>query len=313
MSSRSGDSAPSSNRRRDSARAKARQLRVEQKKKDLRNKLILQGSLVVVVVAIVAAVFLVITSTVKPIEPNPRNMMSDGIKIGEELEAVRTGALRPSSEPVPSASNSQSSVLDIRVYTDYLCPVCAEFQKANVEQIKTMVRDGIATIEIHPVANLDRLSKGTKYSTRASNAAACVANFAPDHFFQYNSLLFEHQPEENTKGLDDGTLVALAKEAGVVSTLNDVADCVEERTFQGWAAAATERFTSNPIPNVELQPDEKISPTIYVDGQLYEFTYDIDTGEFDPNEFAKFISKVIGADFVEKSVPSPSPTPSPAP
>lgn len=286
---------------------------MEQKKKDRRNRFILQGGLIVVVVAIVAAVFLVITSTVKPIAPNPRNMMSDGIKIGEELEAVRTGALRPSSEPVPNASNLPSSVLDIRIYADYLCPICGQFEKANAEQIEKMVKDGIATVEFHPVAGLDRLSKGTKYSTRATNAAACVANFSPDRFFQYNALLFERQPEENTKGLDDGTLIELAKESGVVSGLKDISDCVEERTFKSWVAASTDRFVENPIPNVAMQPEKKGTPTIYVNGLLYELTYDVDTGEFDPIEFAKFISKVIGADFVETSVPSPSPTPSPTP
>lgn len=309
----SGESRMSKNQRRDSAREKARQLREEQKKKDRRNKFILQGSLILVVLAIVAVVFVVITSTIKPPAPGPRNMLSDGIKIGENFDAVRTGALQPSGEPVPSASNEPSSVLDIRIYSDYLCPICGGFEDANAEQIKKMVKDGIATVEIHPVAILDRLSKGSKYSSRSANAAACVANFSPDNFFDFNSLLFENQPEENTAGLSDAELIEFAKESGVVSQFKKVSECIETQSFKNWVAAATERFTTNPLPNVATQPERPGTPTIYVNGQLYEYTINPKTGAFDPKEFAGFITKILGADFAETSVPTPTPTPSPAP
>lgn len=313
MSTESGGSTPSHNQRRSAAREKAKQLRDEQKKKDRRNRFILQGSLIVVVLAIIAVVFLVITSTIKPPAPGPRNMLSDGIKIGEGLDAVRTRALQPSSEPLPFASNEPSSILDIRIYADYLCPVCGGFERANAEQIKKLVNDGVATVEIHPVAILDRLSMGTKYSTRATNAAACVANYSPDNFFRFNALLFEHQPEEKTMGLSDVRLVELAKEAGVVSAFTKVTQCVEKQEFRPWVVSATNRFSTNPVPNVAVQPQQPSTPLIYVNGQLYEYTVDRTTGEFDPKEFTAFITKVLGADFTEKSVPSPSPSPSPSP
>lgn len=309
----SGDSTPSSNQRRTVARDKAKQLREEQKKKDRRNKVILQGSLILVVLAIVLVVFVVITSTIKPPAPGPRNMLSDGVKISEGFDALRTRALQPSSEPVPSASNEPSSILDIRIYADYMCPVCGAFEKANAEQIKKLVDDGVATVEIHPVAILDRLSKGTKFSTRATNATACVANFSPDNVFGFNALLFANQPEENTPGLTDEEIIELAKEAGVVSTFKQVSKCVEEKTFKSWVAAATDRFVVNPIPNVAVQPPQHSTPMIYVNGQLYEYTVDLKTGEFDAKEFTGFLTKMLGADFTETSVASPSPSPSPEP
>lgn len=313
MTTETGGSTPSSNRRRGAARDKAKQLREEQKKKDRRNKFIFQGSLIVVVLAIIAVVFLVITSTIKPPAPGPLNMLSDGVKVGEGLDAARTRALQPSSEPVPSASNEPSSILDIRIYADYLCPVCGGFEEANAEQIKKLVDDGVATVEIHPVAILDRLSMGSKYSTRATNAAACVANYSPDSFFRFNALMFENQPEEKTTGLTDGTLIELAKESGVVSKFTKVSQCIEKQAFKSWVASATDRFTTNPIPNVAVQPQQLGTPLIYVNGQLYEYTVDRTTGAFDAQEFAAFITKVLGADFTEKSAPSPSPSPSPSP
>ncbi len=307
------DPRPSKNARRDAAREKARQLREEQRKKDRRNRFILQGSLIVVVLAIVAAVAIVIVNTIRPPAPGPLNMLSDGIKIGEGFHAVLTPALKPSQEPVPSASNDPADVLDIRVYADYMCPICGAFEAANAAQIAKLVRDGAATLEIHPVAILDRVSMGTKYSTRAANAAACVANFSPDNFFDFSAILFENQPEENTSGLGDDTLIALAKEVGV-SKFTNVSSCITSQTFKAWVAAATDRFLTNPFPNVAMQPAQPGhgTPTVYVNGQLYQYNYDPTTGEFDPQEFAAFLVKVLGTNYSESSVPSPSPSPSPS-
>lgn len=311
MSIGTGDSRPSKNQRRDAAREKARTLREEQKKKDRRNKFILQGSLIVVVLAIVAAVIFVITSTIRPPAPGPLNMISDGIKIGEGFHAERTPSLLPNDDPVPSASNTPSSVLDIRVYVDYMCPICGNFEKANADQIKKLVKDGAATLEIHPVAILDRAAMGTKYSTRAANAAACVANFAPDNFFDFSALLFQNQPEENSPGLDDDTIIALAKEAGVAKFTN-VSSCIKDQTFKNWVASATDRFNTNPFPNAATQPTQHGTPTIYVNGQLYQYTFNSTTGAFDPAEFAAFLTKVLGANFSDNSSPSPSPSASPS-
>jgi protein-disulfide isomerase len=301
------------NQRRDAAREKARQLREQQRKKDRRNKFILQGSLIVVTLGIVAAIALVIYSTIRPPAPGPLNMLSDGIKIGENFEAVPTGALQPGREPVPSASNASSDVLDIRIYVDYMCPYCAGFEAANSEQIATLVEDGAATVEIHPVAILDRLSMGTRYSTRAANAAACVANYSPDNFFEFNSILFEHQPEENSSGLSDDELVGYAKEVGV-SKFSKVSECITSQQFKNWVGSATDRFTKQPLPKVAAQPATQGStPTVYVNGQQYVATLEPGVSPreaYDPKEFASFLVQVLGTNFVEDSTPSPSPTPS---
>lgn len=306
------DPRPNKNERRDAAREKARQLREEQKKKDRRNRFILQGSLILVTLAIVAVVAIAITSAIRPPAPGPLNMLSDGIKIGEGFHAVKTPALQPSEEPVPSASNEPADVLDIRIYADYMCPICGNFEKANADQIKKLVQEGAATLEIHPVAILDRAAMGTKYSTRSANAAACVANYAPDNFFDFSAILFEHQPEENTPGLDDDTLIALAKEVGVAK-FTDVSSCIKDQSFKAWVKASTDRFINNPLPNVVPEPAQRGTPTIVVNGQLYQYTYDPSTGAFDPQEFASFLVQVLGANYSESSVPSPSPSPSSSP
>lgn len=306
----------SKNDRRDAAREKARLLREEQRKKDRRNKLFLQGGLILALLAIVGVVALVLTSSIKPPSPSPLNMLSDGIKIGQGFHADKTRALKPNEEPVTSPSNSPADVLDIRVYLDYMCPYCGAFEAANAPQIKKLVQDGAATLEIHPVSILDRSSLGTNYSTRAANAAACVANFSPDNFFDFSAILFANQPKENSAGLNDGQLIAFAKEVGV-SKFTNITSCITKQTFKSWVTDATQRFATNPIPGVATQPSQPGStPAVFVNGQIYNATLTT-TGEFDPQDFSAFIVKVLGSDFANSPTPSPSPSsslvPSPSP
>ncbi|WP_382303881.1 DsbA family protein [Herbiconiux sp. UC225_62] len=296
-----GDSGLSKNQRREAAREKAKQLREEQRKKDIRNRVILISSLSVVVIAIVVGITLVITSTLKPAGPGPLNMASDGITIGTDFTAVTTPALAAGEDPVPTTPDTASGVVDIRMYVDYMCPFCGQFESTNNAQIGDWVKSGVATVEIHPLSILDRSSLGSKYSTRAANAAACVANYSPDQFWAFNGLLFSNQPAENTEGLDDDTLKDLVKQAGVTAQ-SDIDTCIDDTQFKGWVADATSRALQGPLPNT----DEKAvtgTPTVLVNGQKY-------TGSLtDADAFSSFVLQVSGD---ESSTATPTPTPTAA-
>jgi protein-disulfide isomerase len=305
----SGDDRLSKNARREVARQKARALRETQKKRDRRSRFFLQGGLAVVVLAIFAVVALIIANSyLKPPTPGPLNMASDGITIGQNFKAVTTGALQPGQKPVAAASTGPN-VINIRIYLDYQCPTCGTFEKTNAEQIATWVKSGAATIEVHPISFLDSQSLGQKYSTRAANAAACVANFSPNSFFEYNALLFENQPKEQTVGLTDPKLVALAKQAKVTH-LSSIDSCIDKQTFKSWVNASTARATAGPIPGSNIQKVTQ-TPTIIVNGAKY-------TGSVkSANDFSQFVSAQAGNQFSEDPSPSPTPsstaTPSPSP
>jgi protein-disulfide isomerase len=301
---RPGDNGLSKNQRREAAREKARTLRDEQRKKERRSRVVLQSSLVVLVLAIVVIVGLVIVNSVRPPSPGPLNMLSDGIKIGQGFKAVATPALQPDAKPVASKPN-KNGVIDIQVYLDYQCPICGEFEATNASQIKTLISSGAVTEEIHPIAILDSQSLGKKYSTRAANAAACVANHSPNSFFAFNALLFANQPKENTNGLTDAKLISLARQAKV-SKIGSVSDCITEQTFKSWVSAATTRATTGPIPNSNV---EKVAgtPTIIINGMKYDGAVD------DARQFAAAVSKAAGDSYSNNSAPSPSPSPSPSP
>jgi len=297
------DARLSKNEKRLAAREKARVLREEQQKKDRRTRLILQGSIVLGLVAIVAIVALVLVNSVGPSGPGPKNMASDGIQLNQGAIATETAALKAGEDPKP---NTQvAGTLDIQMYVDYLCPYCGQFEATNGDYITGLLANGKTTVEIHPLAVLDRLSQGTKYSTRATNAAACVANYSPNQFYDFHNLLFANQPAENSTGLTDDQLVDLTTQAAVENP-DKIATCIKNQEFKKWVSDSTTRALNGPIPNSDV---DKVTgtPTIIVNGKKYPGSIS------DLASFQAFVIEAAGTDYNQQSTPTPTPTPTATP
>lgn len=269
--------------------------------------MIVASSIVGGALLIVGIVAVVLLSIDRSGGRGPANMQSDGIKIGAELVAARTPGLAAGATPIPSDPNS-AEVIEIKIYVDYLCANCGLFEERNGDQIRAWVESGAATVEYHPLAVLTTKSAGTQYSLRAANAAACVAEFSPDHFFDFHAALFRDQPEEGTPGLDDSQLLDRAERAGVTN-LGNIERCIEERRFKRWVQDATARALSGPLPGTNVDA-VVATPTIIVNGEQFRYT-----SGFDPNEFAQFVVQAAGQSFTQSPTPGPtdSPSPSPAP
>ena len=295
---------PTRNERREAAREKARVLREEQKKRERRNRFLIIGGVVVTVVAIAALIFTLVAQSIKPAGPGPLNMASDGILLvgGESgIEAVETPAIPAGGQPTPTELDDSGTVANIVVYVDYLCPYCGQFERTNSEAMRTMVEEGAATLQIHPIAILTNKSQGTQYSLRAANAAACVAEESPEAFFDFNSLLFENQPEELTEGLTNDQLKELAAEAGATTSVDT---CIDDKRFHSWVQEATNRALTEPIPNSELESVTG-TPTVLVNGKQYVGSLE------DQAEFQSFVLQAAGEAYSE-STATPTPTPTPA-
>lgn len=293
----------SKNQRREAAREKARRLREQQKRRDRVSRIALQGGLAVVVIAIVAIVVFAVSSSIRPAGPGPANMASDGVVIGENMVAQTSPSLPVEGTPTPSVRDTSSGKVDIRVYLDYLCPYCGDFEKTNGDQIKEWVTSGAATVEIHPIAILTTRSNGTKYSERAANAAACVADAQPNAFFDYNSLLFLNQPAEGTDGLSDDQLKKYAAQAGVENTAA-VNSCIDDSRFVSWVRAATERATSGPLPGTDV-PAATGTPIVLVNGASYSGSLT------DRDAFSSFVLSAA-ADSYSSGTPTPTSSQAPA-
>lgn len=306
MSNGSNQPRPSKNDRREAAREKARALREEQKKRERRNKILLQGGIIVAVVAIAALIGTLIFNNIKPAGPGPQNMASDGIVFTGQDGAItpsETPGIPAGGKPTATKQDDSGEVANIVTYIDYLCPYCGQFETTNREAIQTMVEQGAATLEVHPIAILTNRSAGTQYSLRAANAAACVADMSPEQFLAYNDLLFENQPEEGSTGLSNDDLKKLAEQAGVGS-LSKVQKCIDDVQFKSWVQDATTRALNGPLPNTELEA-VKGTPTVLVNGKQYTGSLD------DPTEFQAFVTQAASQSFTS-STPTPTPTPAPA-
>jgi len=241
------------------------------------------------VLAVAAVVVVVIATSTSVSAVSPKNMASDGILFtgdGTAVSPVATKALEPGADPVASDTSATDAAVNIVTYIDYACPICQTFETANSEQITGWVAQGAATLEIHPISILDRVSLGTKYSSRAANAAVCVANYEPDQYLAVNDALFAGQPEENTSGLDTAALKTLVADAGADS--DEVASCIGDKTFADWVTAATDRVTDGELAS-DTVTEFVGTPTVLVNGELYQGSIS------DAEAFAAFVAEVAAA------------------
>jgi len=261
---------PTKNQKRQEARDKARSMRDEHHKRNKRNKALIQGSVAVGVVAVIGVVAILIVSSLRPPGPGPANMLSDGIKIGAGVQAVQTAALEADALPVPSEPNADG-VPAINVFLDFSCPACAQFEAVYGPVFRTWLENGTATVEYHPISFLDGQSSGTRFSTRAANASACVADTSPNAFFDFTQLVFENRAGNGEpRNLTNDDFVQIASASGA-DDLDGIAQCVEEETFANWVGQATARAMSTgpiPVKNSEV-PLVRGTPTVLVNGKEY--------------------------------------------
>ncbi|WIE75306.1 thioredoxin domain-containing protein [Curtobacterium sp. MCSS17_007] len=288
-----GDARAARNERREAARQRAQRARAQQKRRQRGTRLGLQIGLGVVLLAAVAVVTLVLVDSVKPAGPGPATMSQGGITIGQDLKAVD-----PSGTPSPSATDGSGAVR-ITMYVDYLCDTCAQFEEANGDYIASLVDSGAATVDVHPVAVLTNRSQGTKYSLRAANAAACVADRSPDRFWAVNQALFARQPEQGTSGLTDAQLQQLVTGVDGVQDRSAIRDCIEDQTYAKWVDEQTTAVTDGDIPGSSLS-EFPGPPLVLVNGKQYELTSPITNDDF--RTFVLSAAGTTGA--------TPTPTPS---
>jgi protein-disulfide isomerase len=203
---------------------------------------------------------------------------NDGVKVGSELKLYTPEFSPPETQPDP---------VEIIVYIDYQCPICAIFELPNAEQLKNWVSTGVATMEVHPLSFLDGRGSPNAFSSRAANAALCVADYSPDSFFEYNTRLFQSQPAEGVRGPENDEMIAFAEEVGATN-MEQISSCINSKMFGSYIKDSTEKALSEPIPGTELRVTG--TPAIFVEGQQY--TWETADELASPARFAQFIQLV---------------------
>lgn len=264
------------NQRREAAREAARVEREKQRKRDRMRRWLIPTISTVAVLAIAAGIVWAFISNAPAPQSSvgPRNMASDGILFtGEDgaLTPVSTGAIPPSGSPTPT-EDADDGLAHIVTYVDFSCPACQSFEATYAGSIQALVGAGLATLEVHPIAILDSRYAGSRYSSRANNVGACVADLKPESFLDVMAAMFVGQPQEGTTGLTNAEIIDLVHGAGLDDP--DVDACIDDELFGPWVTSATERTTTN---GDLIAPGAQgfSTPTIVVNGEVWDRSIDV--------------------------------------
>ncbi|PRI12091.1 DsbA family protein [Leucobacter massiliensis] len=293
------------NERREQARERARLAQEEERRRQRRRRLMIQGGIVVGVLAVLAIVALILSQTLRPAGPGPLNMASGGAVFTKGLQVVETPALQPGEERQAPDADFDVPPTEVSIYVDYMCPYCGAFEQQYGSVLRDHLETGDINLEVYPINFLDSTSLGSKYSTRAANLFACVVEQQPDVAFTLHNTLLSAgvQPEENTTGLTDEQLLDQAEAAGAENTI-ELRQCVREVRFGAFIAANYKAVSETGVQGladgaqligadgVQLQaadqPQRLVStPTVIVNGRQWNQAVD--------GDFAGYLEKVVAA------------------
>ena len=187
--------------------------------------------------------------------------------------ATAERSVRVTTSKLVTKDGSKDPKAVVSFYEDFLCPACGNFERGFGPTVSKLIDSGAIAADYYMVGLLSR-PQNDDYSSRAANAAYCVADESVDAFRRFHTALYskEIQPSETgTQFPNDTKLIEIAREAGVVGK---VPDCVKAGKYtpmvDGLATAANIHAT----------------PTVRINGQDYQWST--------PDAFVAKIKEIVG-------------------
>ncbi|WP_227997282.1 DsbA family protein [Nocardia australiensis] len=241
---------------------------------DRNRKILIQVGVAVVLIGLVAAIGIGLA-----VRNNGKNDSS-----GSAAPAISSAGQNPSGVQAAITDNGAIRIgkpdakVTVRVVADLQCPACKGFEAANSQVLEDAVANGSTAVEYNIIAFLDQMST-TQYSSRAANAAYCVAESDPSKFQAWLSAMYAQQPAEGGNGVPDDTLIQIAKDAGYTDPA--VAQCITDRKYDKYVQDKTKDVMGSGI---------KSTPSIFVNGKQIESSREI----FAPGGIAPAIAAAAG-------------------
>jgi protein-disulfide isomerase len=181
--------------------------RYDLKAADRKRNLFVQIGLtaVVVVFAVALVLYIVMSADDKP-------------------EAGSESGIRVSMANVVTKEGTSDPKVVLSMYEDFLCPACGNFERQFGPTINKLIDTGAVAADYNMVAILN--SQGDGYSSRAGNAAYCVADEDKAAFRRFHEALYtkELQPAEGSGNYpDNARLTEIARQAGAAGS---VPECI---------------------------------------------------------------------------------------
>lgn len=207
----------------------------------------------------------------------------------DKPESGEAKSIRVTSSDLITNEGSSDPKAVLSLYEDFLCPACGNFEQQFGPTINKLIDSGAVAGDYYMVSILDRQGQG--YSSRASNAAYCVADESTDAFRRFHAALYAQQPPEGVGPFpDNARLIEIARQAGAAGT---VPECINNERYAEMAkglAAAT---------------DVNSTPTVRINGEDYRPTT--------PDALIAKIEEIVGnVPALDAGAPPPAPEPTPA-
>lgn len=244
-----------------------------------RTKALVIGGIAVALIALIAAVAVILTRSGSDDTADPPAVTASS---GVAYTGADVDTITLANVTAPSAATASGGIpvgvggtagvpapegdVVVSVYLDYWCRYCRMFEIANDAELAELRAAGGVTVEYHLLSFLDDRSDGNEFSTRAANAAAVVADGAPEQFSAFHLALFETEPASQDTWFTDDEIAQIAREAGVPADVIDRftagAPDGDWRTFAEWVAANTNQAA------IDLGGIS--TPTVLIDGEHFE-------------------------------------------
>lgn len=177
-------------------------------------------------------------------------------------------ATAPGEAPSAANVNSKTGAITfgdgpdtLGTFIDFMCEYCQAFEQNFGDPIDTALASGDLTLEITPIAILDRASQGTDFSSRAANAMYVISIGDPKNAIAFMQAMYDNKPNENTTGLSNDEIIKLAEDNGVKMTDAMRTDITSGRYMD---------FVKANTANTPVQPGAQgiATPTITVNGKV---------------------------------------------
>ncbi|WP_422748409.1 DsbA family protein [Mycobacterium sp. WMMD1722] len=229
--------------------------RYDLKAADRKRNLFVQIGLtaVVVVFAVALVLYIVMSADDKP-------------------EAGAESGIRVSAANVVTKEGSSDPKVVLSMYEDFLCPACGNFERQFGPTVNKLIDTGAVAADYYMVAILN--SQGDGYSSRAANAAYCVADENKDAFRRFHEALYtkEIQPAEGSGQYpDDARLTELARQAGAGGS---VPECISKGTYVDM------------VEDLAGATEIRATPTVRINGEDYSPT--------SPEDLVNKIKSIVG-------------------
>jgi protein-disulfide isomerase len=224
---------------------------------DRNRKILIQVGVAVVLVGLIAAIGIGIA-----VKNADKNDLGATPSIAAAASQLPNGAAATITDNGAVRIGKPDAKVTVRVVADLQCPACKAFEAANAQVIKDAVDKGTAIVEYNIISFLDKAST-TKYSSRAANAAYCVAEADPSKYLGWLSTMFEQQPAEGSAGLSDDQLITIAKGLGLPDS---VGQCIKDDSYNKYIGAKTKDMLTSGI---------KSTPTVFVNGKQLQSSQEL--------------------------------------